>query len=230
MQQSKVSLYIDGFNIYHRINDYQKKTGICYKWLNYRSLFKSLLKPNEVISDIYFFTAITQDFGFDAVQRHNKYITALGSEGIIIIKGYFSKKKKLCRVPGCNFQGNKHFDIREEKQTDINISLSLLKDAYLKSYDTCFLMSGDNDFAPVLITIKDLFNINPFLITPPYEPGIVDLKPIKDLKSACFDKKSQKFNVINLKFNNFIGHALPEKIYDISGNLIVEMPKEYSKF
>lgn len=45
MEKSKVSLYIDGFNIYHRINEYQKKTGICYKWLNYRSLFKSLLKP-----------------------------------------------------------------------------------------------------------------------------------------------------------------------------------------
>jgi len=230
MQKSKVSLYIDGFNIYHRINDYQKKTGICYKWLNYRSLFKSLLKPNEVISDIYFFTAITQDFGFDAVKRHNKYITALESEGIKIIKGYFSKKKKLCRVPGCNFKGNKYFDIREEKQTDINISLSLLKDAYSKNYDTCFLMSGDNDFAPVLITIKDLFNINPFLITPPYEPGVVNLKPIKNLKSACFDQKRQKFNVINLKFNNFIGHSLPEKIYDASGDLIVEMPKEYSKF
>jgi hypothetical protein len=91
MKKSKASLYIDGFNIYHRINDYQKKTGICYKWLNYRSLFTSLLKPYEEISDIYFFTAITQDFGLDAVQRHNKYIIALESQGIKIVKGYFSK-------------------------------------------------------------------------------------------------------------------------------------------
>ncbi len=90
-------------------------------------------------------------------------------------------------------------------------------------------MSGDNDFAPVLTTIKDLFNINPFLITPPYETGVVDLKPIKDLKSACFNKNSQRFNVINLKFN-FIGHSLPDKIFDVSGSLIVEIPKEYSKF
>ncbi|GAH16312.1 unnamed protein product, partial [marine sediment metagenome] len=57
-----------------------------------------------------------------------------------------------------------------------------------------------------------------------------NLKPIKDLKSACFDQKRQKFNVINLKFNNFIGYSLPEKIYDTYGNLIVEIPKEYSKF
>jgi len=53
---------------------------------------------------------------------------------------------------------------------------------------------------------------------------------IKDLKSAYFDERRQKFNVINLKFNNFIGHSFPEKIYDASGKLIVEMPKEYSKF
>ena len=89
-------------------------------------------------------------------------------------------------------------------------------------------MSAKNNFGCPLIT--RISNINPFLIIPPYEPGVVDLKPIKDLKSACFDKKRQKFNVINLKFNNFIGHSLPEKIYDTSGNLIVEMPKEYSKF
>lgn len=230
MKKSKVSFYIDGFNIYHRINEYQKKTGICYKWLNYRSLFTSLLKSYEGISDIYFFTAITQDFGIDTVQRHNKYITALKSQGIKIVKGYFSKKKKLCRVQDCNFKGNKYFDIREEKQTDVNVSLFLLKDAYLKKYDKCFLMSGDNDFAPVLITIKDLFNINPFLITPPYEHGVVNLKPIKDLKSACFDKKRQRFNVINLRFTNFIGHSFPERIYDSPEKLVVEMPKEYSKF
>ncbi len=230
MQKSKISFYIDGFNIYHRIDEYQKKTGFCYKWLNYKSLFSSILKPFEEISDIYFFTAITQDFGLDAVQRHNKYITALESEGIKIVKGYFSKKKKLCRVRGCSYEGNKYFDVREEKQTDVNISLFLLKDAYLKKYDRCFLMSGDNDFAPVLRTINDLFNIKPFLITPPYEHGVVNLKPIKDLKSACFDKNRKRFNVINLQFNDFVGHSFPERIHDPLRKLDLEMPKEYSKF
>ena len=102
MQKSKVSLYIDGFNIYHRIDDYQKKTGICYKWLNYKSLFQSLLKPDEEIANIYFFTAITQDFGINTVQRHNKYITALESEGIEIVKGYFSKKRKPAEFQDVN--------------------------------------------------------------------------------------------------------------------------------
>jgi len=60
--------------------------------------------------------------------------------------------------------------------------------------------------------------------------SIVKLNPIKNLKSACFDQKKQKFNVINLKFNNFVGHSLPEKVYATSGKLVVEMPKEYSKF
>lgn len=230
MVKSKISFYIDGFNIYHRINEYQEKTGICYKWLNYRSLFTSLLKPDEEISDIYFFTAITQDFGLDTVKRHNQYITALESQGIKIVKGYFSNKKKLCRVQGCNYKGNRFFNTREEKQTDVNISLFLLKDAYLKKYDKCFLMSGDNDFAPVLKTIKDLFNLDPFLITPPYEYGVVNLKPIKSLKSACYDHNRKKFNVINLNFIDFIGHSFPGEIYDTLENLIVKMPKEYSKF
>ncbi|MGM0366536.1 MAG: NYN domain-containing protein [Actinomycetota bacterium] len=220
---------MDGFNIYHRINEYQKKTGISYKWLNYRNLFTSLLKPDEEISNIYFFTAITQDFGQDTVKRHNQYITALESQGIKIVKGYFSRKKKLCKVKGCNYKGNKFFNTREEKQTDVNISLFLLKDAYLNKFDKCFLMSGDNDFAPVLKTIKELFNVVPFLITPPYEHKVVNLKPIKSLKSACYDQDKKRFNVINLNFNDFIGHSFPE-IYDASGKLIVKMPEEYSKF
>ena len=116
MKKSKVSFYIDGFNIYHRINDYQKKTGVCYKWLNYRSLFNSLLKPFEEISEIYFFTATTQDFGSDVVSRHNKYITALNSQGIQIIKGYFNKKKKLCRVKGCNFKGKNIFTAEKKNK------------------------------------------------------------------------------------------------------------------
>jgi hypothetical protein len=50
------------------------------------------------------------------------------------------------------------------------------------------------------------------------------------LKSACYDKKRQRFNVINLQFENFIGHSFPEEIYDSSGKLVVEIPKEYSRF
>jgi hypothetical protein len=82
----------------------------------------------------------------------------------------------------------------------------------------------------VLRTIKDLFNIKPFLITPPYEHGVVNLKPIKDLKSACFDKNRKRFNVINLQFNDFVGHSFPERIHDPLRKLDLEMPKEYSKF
>ena len=45
--------------------------------------------------------------------------------------------------------------------------------------------------------LKIFFNINPFLITPPYEHGVVNLKPIKDLKSACFDKKDKDLLLVH---------------------------------
>ena len=103
MEKQRVSFYIDGFNVYHRIKEYYEKTGICYKWLNYKSLFQSLLLPTEIISDIYFFSAISKDFGSDSVERHNKYITALEITGIKIVLGYFSIKKQKCRVPLCTY-------------------------------------------------------------------------------------------------------------------------------
>jgi uncharacterized LabA/DUF88 family protein len=192
--KQRVSFYIDGFNIYHRIKEYQKKTGIAFNWLNYRSLLESLLMSDEIVGDIYFFTAICEDFGHDSVTRHSQYITALEFLNIKIIQGYFSKKLKKCRVQGCNYKGDRRFPDREEKQTDVNIALALLRDAIEDKYDKCFLLSGDNDFANVLITVMELFpNKKAGLITPPYQDGIVRLNPANQLKSACYhDIKTNK--------------------------------------
>jgi uncharacterized LabA/DUF88 family protein len=231
MNKSRISFYIDGFNIYHRLKDYQQKTKMCYKWLNYKSLFSSLLKDNEILADVYFFTALSKDFGEESIIRHNKYITALELQGIKIIQGYFNKKQRKCQVEKCEYTGNKYFSDREEKQTDVNIALQILKDAMLDKYDKCFLMSGDNDFAPVLKTIMEVTHKQAGVITPPYQDGKVKLHTIMKLKNACYhDQKTNKRLIINLTFDKLKGHSLPQTIKDKSGNTLVEMPQEYQQF
>ncbi len=229
--KSRVSFYIDGFNIYHRLNDYQKRTGICYKWLDYKSLCKSLLKGTEELGDIYFFTAISDDFGEESVRRHNLYITALETAGVTVTKGYFARRKTGCKVAGCHYTGDRRFLDREEKQTDVNISLQLMADAVQDRYDKCFLMSGDSDFAPVLKAIMRLFP-GKFagLVTPPFENGIVMLYPITRLKEACYhDKATNKRLIINLHFDMLKGHSLPKEI-KIAGKPPLKMPGGYSEF
>ena len=228
----RVSFYIDGFNIYHRIKEYQRKTGKVYNWLDYKKLCQSFLRENETLADIYFFTAVSDEFGQDSVVRHNKYTKALSLRGIKIIRGYFSKKKKRCRVEGCDYKGSKYFKDREEKQTDVNIALHIIKDAIQNKYDRCFLMSGDNDFAPVLQTVMEIFpNKQVGLITPPFEDGIVNLTPMTALKNVAYENpQTRKKLSIKLHFNDLKGFSLPQDIKDDNGKVLVEMPKEYSQF
>jgi len=232
MKKIRVSFYVDGFNIYHRLKNYQNKTTISYKWLDYKSLFSSLLKDNEALADIYFFTAMSKDFGIESINRHSKYICALELQGIKIIKGYFNKKQIRCHVEGCKYEGNRYFQGREEKQTDVNIALQLMEDATLNKYDKCFLMSGDNDFAPILKTVMKLYpNKQAGVVTPPYQERILSLPRMTHLKNACFhDTKTNKRLIINLPFDKLKGHSLPKTIKDKNGNVLVEMPKEYSSF
>ena len=86
-KKRKVSFYIDGFNIYHRINEYYHKTGKCYKWLNYKSLCNSLLKDKETLADIYLFTGeiweasllysqVEKEFKYDRLGEIAKYKNA----------------------------------------------------------------------------------------------------------------------------------------------------------
>ena len=206
IKKYKLNFYIDGFNAYHKISEYQYKTGKCYKWLNYKELFQSLIQEDEEINKIYFFTAIAKDFGRESVNRHNKYITALHNAGIEIVKGRFIPKKISRTISHDNYTGkvictnqNTIFS-REEKETDVNIALFMLKDFFENKIggDRCdkqFLLSSDGDFIPVLKTIRD-FGGCPGLVTPPYDGTHVQLPQVDGLRKACF-KKGDKYMVIN---------------------------------
>jgi uncharacterized LabA/DUF88 family protein len=227
LMTTRVNFYIDGFNVYFRLKEYKEKTGICYNWLDYKSLLTSLLKGGEELGDIYFFTAISQRHGAGSVVRHNKYITALEATGVKIIKGYFSKKSRKCKVRGCHFKGPREYPDEEEKETDVKIAVQMLKDAANDKFNRCFLMSGDNDFSPVLLAIKELCPKKQVgLITPPFEPRTVEIIKMSGLKQAC---KQCKAPQIKMTFSRLKGHSLPVKI-EIPGKPPVEMPKGYQTF
>lgn len=43
----------------------------------------------------------------------------------------------------------------EEKQTDVNIAINLVKDAFLKESDLLFLVSNDSDISPAIRVAKE---------------------------------------------------------------------------
>lgn len=231
MDKKIVNFYIDGFNIYHRINDYYKKTDKCYKWLNYRELLETFLNSNEFLGKIYFFTAISKIYGEDSVYRHNKYIDALKSVNIEIVEGYWRLKTKnyVLREDFCKcYVGIK---VPIEKQTDVKLTSYMLRDAYENKFDKCYLISGDNDFAPALRIIRDNCIKIVGLITPPFEPNIIEPGKINDLRKSCStDEATGSKLVINLKFDNLINHSFKKELIAIDGVTKIEMPRGYNTF
>ena len=63
----RVNFYIDGFNIYHAIDRLNNNK---LKWINYYDLCKSLLKNNESINKVYYFSA----YAFWKPYSQNKHL------------------------------------------------------------------------------------------------------------------------------------------------------------
>ncbi len=210
----RVNFYIDGFNFYHQLKRYQELHRICLKWLNYDSLCRSLLKPHQRLNKIYFFTAVTDHFGKGSYNRHRKYLQALRFTSIEIVQGYFKYDSIKNRL--------------EEKQTDSNIVAYLIEGAFTNQYDTAFLLSGDNDIVPAIRVVKrniETKNKTIGFIPPPYTGKKNNKNPLSVQNTSALNKicDFQK----NLSFETVAKHLFPDRIYDASGKLVVEIPWEY---
>ena len=209
----RVGFYIDGLNVYHRIREYHRATGINCRWLDYRGLCESLLHPDEKMAAIYWFTALGGGADAAGKLRHKLYIEALESRGVCVVKGYFTKTQQ--RMAACpDSPGNDgmcQVALKEEKQTDVNIAVQMLADAFNSKFDKCFLMSGDNDFAPVLRQVN-LMGKLAGVVTPPYEQMTVKMPQMTRLKEEAINPQTGNRMIINLEFPRLREHLLPPTI------------------
>jgi len=200
----KVSIFIDGFNLYHAINKNHLKK---YKWLNFYSLFNHFLRGTEIIENIYFFTALAY-WNQGKVKRHSIYIKALMEYNVKIVKGAFRKKDKYCAI--CKNRTKTH----EEKETDVNMAIYLLRGAFLNEYENAMILSADSDLVPVVKEIKNLFPDKEIcIIIPPFRKA--------ELLKKCANR------TIKLKENHLKQHQLPLSINCKNGDVITK-PIEWS--
>jgi len=146
---NRITFFIDGFNLFHSIDsnpEYHK-----YKWLNLKKLAEKFITKNDIIKDIYYFTALAT-WSLDKSNRHKLYIKALElMSGIKVIYGKFKKKDITCRL--CH----KKYQTYEEKQTDVNIAIYLLEFAFKDEYDTAVIITGDSDLIPSIKSVSSIF-------------------------------------------------------------------------
>jgi hypothetical protein len=74
----KVACYVDGFNLYHAINDLNKPH---LKWLNLWALAESLCRPGETLVKVAYFSAYATWLPAQYA-RHRKFVTALTHVGV----------------------------------------------------------------------------------------------------------------------------------------------------
>jgi uncharacterized LabA/DUF88 family protein len=72
-------------------------------------------------------------------ERHQIYVKALQSTGVNPITRQFKEKHIYCPECGLTHKGH------EEKESDVNIAVHLISDAYEERFDHAFIVSRDSD-------------------------------------------------------------------------------------
>ncbi len=154
------AFFIDGFNLYHSLDNQRHLRK--YKWLNLWKFAESLLLPNDALIEVNYFTAYT-DWNPARMQRHQDYVFLNENAGCKVILGKFFRKDRICMVE-CNtpcrggvgrFCQRKYI-AHEEKMTDVNIAVSIVRAAALQTCESIYLLSGDNDLLPALKTAMEI--------------------------------------------------------------------------
>lgn len=144
----RAGLYIDGFNLYHAIDDLQQPH---LKWLNYWALGELLIpKRSETLQRVVYCTARKKDDS-DKVGRHDQFIKALRHYGVDVLQGHFIQNAKSCKKCSAQWQE------ASEKETDVNLALSIIDDAFRRQIDHFYLVTADSDQAATARLLRERF-------------------------------------------------------------------------
>jgi hypothetical protein len=201
-----VRVYIDGFNLYHALVKFKDNK---VKWLDLAALSKRLIAPaSEQIQGITYFSAYA-DWLPGPLSRHKEYVKALNATGIDCVMGHFKKKDRRCNKCGHTWIGH------EEKETDVNIGIRLVADAYKGLYEKAYLVTRDSDLMPAVRMVRSEFPKKEIVaVAPPLMGHSNDLIAVCQTKKKISPKQVQAC-------------LLPQHIRDQAGKLIAMRPKEY---
>lgn len=167
-ENKKVNFYIDGFNFYFGLRRIIKMKPDWKKfyWIDLVVFCSGFLNENEELGMVTYFTS--RPMSKDKMIRQNNFLRCnkkLNPNKLEIVYGRYANKTLRCNASGgCN----KSYKDLEEKETDVNLAIQMVIDAYKKSCDKMVLISADTDFVPPLKEIRDNHkNIETMILYPP---------------------------------------------------------------
>ena len=202
----RLVVLVDGFNLYHALDDLRQPQ---LKWLDLWCLGRHLSRPkSEQLTAVFYFSAFANWLPVKAA-RHRVYVKALKTTGVTVVLGKFKEKDRSC--PSCRY----HWKGHEEKETDVNIAIALLRLAQKDQFDRCILLSRDSDLAPAIRATREDY---------PLKTVTVASLPFRghsgELVQAANDKRT--LNVGDLR-----ACLLPRLVLDPTGTNNVTRPTEY---
>lgn len=160
-------IYIDGFNFYYGMLIDRPDL----KWINYQRLAE-LLRPDDEIVHVRLFTAmVDRHKAFSEKRdRQQRLWAALKTQPkMTLTEGKFAKRERECLVPTCHSPMRK-FAALEEKQTDVNIALQIVRDVQTLVPDNIVILSGDIDLLPALdVALAVDKKVRPVIYIPVHE-------------------------------------------------------------
>jgi uncharacterized LabA/DUF88 family protein len=209
----RVSCYIDGFNLYHAIDDMSRATRgelNHLKWLDLSKLM-AVFTDDQIhrIDRIKYFSAYAT-WKPKQHERHQIYTKALASTGIQMIMGQFKEKEIYC--PLCKLTHTGH----EEKESDVNIAVHLVADVYNDTFDQAFIVTRDSDLSGPIRHIRDQFPKKKIkIIAPPQRGHSKELWALANSRASISKEHLEKC-------------LFPETLLDAKGGKICTRPVTYA--
>ena len=127
-------------------------------------------------------------------------------------------KKIKCLVKNCNHQGSRLFNVPEEKRSDVNIAIHIIKDAIDDKCDRLTVVRGDSDLVPAVKAVK-LINPNKKVIV--YVPASNRVRgAVNELRNSSDRHKTLPNNLL-------LKAQFPEQLTDSNGG-IIQKPEVWS--
>lgn len=184
------AFYVDGFNLYHSLKSHPKTDKAL--WLDLKALCEALKAPGQDLASVCYFTSLTQ-WNRSKMLRHQTFISALEHTGVEVIYGRFAPTQKECTLCG------KMYPTHEEKETDVNISSRVIRDAVLGRFDSCYLLTGDSDQVATIKTVREL------------APGR-EIVSVFSVNRHSAELKTQAYRQIQLSWKHFVRNQLPNPL------------------
>jgi len=132
----RISIFIDGSNLYHGLKLYFGQAG-----LDFTKFINCLVAGRKLVRTYYYNAAVSARQDQQRARDQQRFFASLSRIP------YFDVRLGRLEPRGGTFV---------EKGVDVNIAVDMLSMAFRDAYDTAILVSSDGDFAKAIEAVRDI--------------------------------------------------------------------------